>query len=136
MANRILNISSASGAVESVNGKVGVVVLDAEDVSAAERHVLIRTITGLTDTLVLADDGKYLRYTNAAAVTATVPPNASVAFPTGTVITMRQAGAGQVTLSAGAGVTLNGNLKTAEQHASIQIMKVDTDVWDVTGGVA
>jgi len=106
------------------------------DNDKAEKHVLIRAITGITDTLVLSDDGKYLRYTNAAAVTATVPPNASVAFPNGTVITMRQAGAGQVTLSAGAGVTLNGNLKTAEQHASIQIMKVDTDVWDVTGGVA
>ena len=77
-----------------------------------------------------------MRYTNAAAVTATVPPNASVAFNTGTVITMRQAGAGQVTLAAGAGVTLNGDLKTAAQHASIQIIKVGADVWDVTGGVA
>ena len=69
------------------------------DLDKTDKHVVIRTITGTTDTLVLTDDGKYLRYTNAAAVTATVPPNASVAFLTGTVITMRQAGAGQVTLS-------------------------------------
>ena len=106
------------------------------DLDKTDKHVVIRTITGTTDTLVLTDDGKYLRYTNAAAVTATVPPNASVAFITGTVITMRQAGAGQVTLAAGAGVTLNGDLKTAAQHASIQIIKVDADVWDVIGGVA
>ena len=113
-------------------------VVAVNDLSAnkADKHPIIRTITGTTDTLVLTDDGKYLRYTNAAAVTATVPPNASVAFITGTVITMRQAGAGQVTLAAGAGVTLNGDLKTAAQHASIQIIKVDTDVWDVIGGVA
>ena len=113
-------------------------VVSVNDLSAnkADKNPTIRTVTGTTDTLVLTDDDKYLRCTNAAAVTETVPPNSSVAFNVGSVITIRQAGAGQVTLAEGVGVTLNGNLKTAEQHASIQIMKVDTNVWDVIGGVA
>ena len=81
-------------------------------------------------------EGDYYRSTGASDVNATVPPNASVAYPVGTVITIRQAGNGVVTLVAGSGVTLNGDLKTAGQDKNISAVKLDTNLWDIVGGVA
>ena len=102
----------------------------------ADKYVSIRTQPADVDTLLVADDGGLVRYTAATATAVTVPQNSSVAFPVGTVITMRQAAAGVITLSGEGGTVLNGNVSTNGQNSSIQIMKVDTDVWDVIGGAA
>lgn len=95
------------------------------------------TVTDTTTarTLVLTDLGALLRMNNAAATTVTVPPNSSVAFPLSTPIHIRQIGAGQVTLAAGVGVTLNTpeTLKLRKQHSTVSIIQVSTNVWDVIG---
>lgn len=95
----------------------------------------IRTISGTTDTLVLADPGKHLRFTNAGAIAVTVPTNASVAIPVNSVITLYQVGAGVIALS-GAGVTLNGDTNSGGEGKAISLIKIATDEWDVIGGVA
>ena len=81
-------------------------------------------------------EGDYYRYTGASDASATVPPNSSQAYPIGAVITIRQAGAGVVTATAGSGVTINGDTKTADQNKAIQLVKIDTNIWDCIGGVA
>jgi hypothetical protein len=89
--------------------------------------------TGTSYTLVLTDNGKDVRCTNAAAVTLTVPPNSSVAFPVGSVVLFSQGGAGAVTATAGVGVTLraaNGAATTAI-YAGRGLEKTDTDTWRV-----
>lgn len=94
--------------------------------------------TGTTYTLVLTDVAKVISMSNAAAITLTVPTNASVAFPTGTQILVYQAGAGQITVS-GAGVTLRSSgsrLKTFGQYAVIGLLKIATDEWVVFGNTA
>jgi hypothetical protein len=95
----------------------------------------IRIITGTSDTLTAADADRYLRCTNAGAVTVTVPPDASVAFPVGTEVHLRQAGAGQVTIAEGSGVTVNTSetLALRKQHATITLLKVAADEWDLMG---
>ncbi len=86
-------------------------------------------------TLVLADAQTYVRMNLAGANTLTVPPNASVALPVGTQVIVRQAGAGQTTVAAGAGVTINTarTLKLRAQHSSATLIKVATNEWDLTG---
>jgi hypothetical protein len=86
-------------------------------------------------TLVLADAAKYVRMTSATAVDLTVPTNASVAFPVGTVIQIRQAGAGQITVVASGGVTVNTaeTLKLRKQGSTAALVKISTDGWDMTG---
>jgi hypothetical protein len=90
-------------------------------------------------TLELTDAGDYVDLTSASAVTVTVPPNASVAFPAGTTITLEQAGAGQVTVAAGAGVTVNVAAthlrKTAGQYAVVSLTKKAADVWTLYGNL-
>lgn len=81
----------------------------------------------------------YIQFTNTGAVTFTIPPNASVAFPIGTVISVEQNNTGTVTLTAGSGVTLNsrgGLLATAGRYAVAQAKKVATNTWTVIGDVA
>jgi len=87
--------------------------------------------TGTSYTLVLADVAKVITLTNAAAITLTVPTNASVAFPIGTQILLYQGGAGQVSLSY-AGVTMRSNgskYKINGQYAVAGLLKLATDEW-------
>lgn len=89
-------------------------------------------------TLVLADAGKLVEINHADAKTLTVPKNSVVAFPTGTMIAIRQKGAGQVTIAPVDGdVTINApdGLKLTAQYAMAGIMKIDTNVWTTVGSL-
>ncbi len=90
-------------------------------------------------TLVLADSGKLIEMNVAVANALTVPPNSSVAFPVGSVISVRQYGAGQTTITAGAGVTvrvLGGIAGMAGQYSEVTLTKRATDEWVLVGDVA
>lgn len=95
----------------------------------------INAQTGTSYTLVIGDAGKFVTMTNAAASTLTVPPNSSVAFAVGAIIEGAQLGAGQVTLTPGAGVTINGTpgLKVAAQYGTFGLLKTATDTWLAMG---
>lgn len=96
-------------------------------------------VAGTTYTLVLQDDGLWKRCTNAAAVTITIPPNSSVAFPVNSAVIFSQDGAGQVTIAAGAGVTLHsagGLVATSAQYAVVQIFQNTANVWTLFGSLA
>ena len=56
-------------------------------------------------TFVLSDAGKMMRCNSGVGVAWTIPPVASVAWPVGTAIVVRNVGAGVVTITRGAGVT-------------------------------
>src|SRR5574337_836762 len=62
--------------------------------------------TGTTYTLVAGDATKCVRCTNAAAITLTVPDNATAAIPVKSIIMVLQGGAGAITVTADSGVTL------------------------------
>lgn len=95
----------------------------------------INTDATTNRTLVIGDAGEYVRMTNAAANTVTVPLDSSVAFDIGTEIIVRQAGAGSTTIVATGGVTINtsNTLTIAAQHDSVSLVKVATDEWDLAG---
>lgn len=98
---------------------------------------LALTINDQTDSysLVLADATKYVRLNKATAVNLTVPANSTQAFPLGTQIPFRQVGAGQVTVVAAGGVTVNTaeTLLLRKQGSTGTLIKVATDAWDLTG---
>jgi len=95
--------------------------------------------TGTTYTLVLSDKDKLVTLSNASAIALTVPLNSSVAFPTGSVVNIQQLGAGAVTISGAAGVTITSTGATATapvtraQYSAASIIKVGTDSWTVIG---
>lgn len=98
----------------------------------------INNQAGTTYTFDTADArGRVTRFTAATAIAATVPTNAAVSIAVGSVITMRQVGDGQVTVSPSGGVTINipnGFVaKTARKGSVLMLHKVATNEWDLTG---
>ena len=75
---------------------------------------------------------------NASANTLTVPPNSSVAFPVGTSLLVVQTGAGQTTIAAGSGVTINSTpgLKLRDRWSAATLVKRATDTWLLIGDTA
>lgn len=137
-ASKLLGRGSSGGSGDTEEITLGNnLSMSGTTLSANSSILEINSQVGTTYTLVIGDAGKYLRMNNAASITFTVPLNSSVAFATGTVITVIQIGAGVVTVG-GSGVTLNAKdgLKTNGQYAALQLIKVATDTWDVIGGVA
>lgn len=105
---------------------------------AAASVIEANTQTGTTYTFALSDAGRCVEGNNAAAITFTIPPNASVAFPAGTVVEVYQAGTGQITVAPGAGVTLRApdGAKLAKQYASASLRQRTVDEWVLAGSVS
>jgi len=117
----------------------GQVLTAAELDAVATAMIAINAQTGTTYTTVLADDGKLITCDNGSAIALTIPPNSSVAYGIGTQINIMQLGAGQVTITAGAGVTLRSagsKLKTSAQYAVATCAKIATDTWVVVGNLS
>jgi hypothetical protein len=117
----------------------GQILTAAEMTNVATAMIALNAQTGTTYTAVLADDGKLITCDNGSAIALTIPPNSSVAFGIGTQINIMQLGAGQVTITAGAGVTLRSagsRLKTNGQYAVATCCKIATDTWVVIGNLA
>lgn len=93
--------------VHSYNQGITVAYDDANNRFTFTASSAVNTQTGTSYTFVAADAANIVTLNNAAAITVTVPPNSSVAFPIGTQIDVVQLGAGKVTLAQGAGVTIN-----------------------------
>jgi hypothetical protein len=98
----------------------------------------INTQTGTTYTAVLSDVGKFVTFSNASAITLTIPLNSTVAYAVGTNIDIVQLGAGQVTIAGAAGVTINGTpgLKTRAQYSGASIIQIATNTWVAIGDLA
>lgn len=104
---------------------------------AAWRPAIVATVASGTYTLVLTDQNRYLRCTDAGGCAITIPANGDVAFPVNTEIIIRQAAAGQVTVAGDGGVTVNVPdgfaAQTGWQGATVRIKKVAADEWDIWG---
>lgn len=98
------------------------------------------TATQDTDyTLVLNDAGRMKIHTSGTGHTYTIPTNASVAYPNGTIMLIRNIGAGVVTVARSGGVTLRRAGVATDANASIAqwgfatLVKDDTNVWSISG---
>ena len=87
------------------------------------------TLSSLTERDDLIEMG------SASALTLTIPPASAVDYPIGTSIDILQTGAGQVTIAAGAGVTVNATpgLKLRTTWSSCTLFKRAANTWVVYG---
>jgi hypothetical protein len=94
------------------------------------------TQTGTTYTLVAGDVGEYVTLNNASPITLTVPNSV---FTAGDTVNLVQLGAGQVTIAAGSGVTLNSEgskLKIKGQYGVATILFTSASTAVVLGNLA
>ena len=88
--------------------------------------------------MAITDDSKIIEINSATPVNLTVPLNSSVAFPTGTSITVLQTGAGQITVVPVSGVTINSTpgLKVRTQWSAATLLKRAENTWVLIGDLA
>ena len=85
--------------------------------------------TGTTYTLVAGDAGKTITLSNASPVAVTLPQDSTADLPDGAVVTFYNLGAGVVTISQGAGATLQGGPITLNQYASASVIKLSANTY-------
>lgn len=132
LANNSITIN---GSAVSLGGSVSGLALASDSSNYALRTPDANVQTA-SYTLALSDVGKIIEINNASAVTVTIPPNSSVAFPIGTIITVVQRGDGIITATPGSGVTVNswnGWLRSGGKTAYIFFRKISTNTWDFSG---
>ena len=139
----IVRGQSGSSAISHSGGAAVKHVFVSEALNAFEsglnETIPLNAQTGTTYTLVATDAGDLVTLTNASAIALTVPTNASVAFATGTQITITRAGAGSVTVAGAVGVTVNsadGFLKLRSQWSSATLIKTATNSWILIGDIS
>ena len=96
--------------------------------------------TGTSYTLTMFDANRVVTRSNSSANTTTVPTNASVPFPVGTVIPVVRLGSGVSSVAAATGVTINGNGSTPsfpipDQYQNAVLLKIGTNTWVLSGAV-
>lgn len=137
--------SSMHWAAKAFDSATAAATSEAQAEAAALAAVTAKFATIATDastarTLIKDDAGTYIRFTNAGAVTVTVPDDLTEAWSDGDEIHFHPTTAGTVTLSPGAGVTINapssGGLVLAEAHATATLKKVGPNEWDLFGLVS
>jgi hypothetical protein len=103
----------------------------------AEKGAPIKTVQANTYTLLLSDNGKYIRMANTGGVTITIPNNSTVAFNIGAeFIFVHSGGNNRMTFSNSAGVTLNsrnGVKYVYLQHLPVTLKKVAINEFDLAG---
>jgi hypothetical protein len=98
-------------------------------------YSVVENFSSTSYTLVLADAGKYKRYTNTVATTVTVPPQSSVTWVADTEIYFEQSNTGQITIAGGTGVTVvsSETLKTFARYSVIALKRTAENEWTLTG---
>jgi hypothetical protein len=103
--------------------------LKVDSVTPISQKTASYTLSSLTERDDLIEMG------SASALTLTIPPASAVDYPIGTSIDILQTGAGQVTIAAGAGVTVNSTpgLKLRTTWSSATLFKRAANTWVVFG---
>lgn len=146
VASDLSNHVADSGAGVHGATAIGASVLAAADAAAARTAVLAAplrpaqvNVAGTTKVFALTDEGAVVSSQSGSATEFTIPLNATVAFPVNTIINVEQHGSGALTITAVAGVTLNGvdggSEVIAAQWGAAAIRKIAADDWVITGSI-
>jgi hypothetical protein len=136
--NIVASDETITESIDKLDMAMGDMQEDIEAISQDRALVGINNQDQTTYTLAVSDAGKAVRIANANAITLTVPKNSVIAIPVNSVINVCQSGAGRITIAPVDGdVTLNkfGGLKSVGQYGYITLIKIDTNIWDVIGGI-
>lgn len=97
----------------------------------------VKTQTGTSHDLIASDDGKVVEMNNGSANTLTIQDQATGSYPATMMTSITQLGAGATTITAAAGVTLNGvsagSATIAARYDGVTLYKRTSDVWVLQG---
>ena len=145
-ANIFLGNSSNQSVATAVTGEVTISNTGVTEVTGIDGNISITGFrpysreTGTARTLSLTDAGTFISAENEDdPTTLTIPTNASVAFTAGTEIDFIQKTVQTLTLTAAAGVTLNGavagSVEVTAQWGGVTIKLIADDEWIAVGKI-
>ena len=121
-------------ALITIDGETTQVVVQTPGVQGPAGVAQFFDVAGTTHTLLEANRSRIGRFTSSSAVTVTVPAGLSSNFD----CMILQLGTGQITIQAGAGVTLRSGqsaFRTAYRYASVSVICIGTNEFLVSGEV-
>lgn len=107
-----------------------------EDLGGSAAGAPVATVSGTSHDITAAEVGSYLRFTSSSAKTCTFRPESTEALPAAGEWHVRNAGAGDLTLTPGSGVTLNASYSgtlVIPPQGTATVKRVAADVFDVMG---
>ena len=144
-ANIFLGNSSNQSVATAVTGEVTISNTGVTEVTSIDGNISIQGFrpysreTTTERTLALTDAGTFISAENVGGTEVTIPTNATVAFTQGTEIDFIQKTAGTLTLTAAAGVTLNGavagSVAVTAQWGGVTIKLIADDEWIAVGKI-
>jgi hypothetical protein len=130
VGDKRLTTHTHAGGANGVNiAQSSVTGLTAELGSKVDYALPTNAQTGTTYTFVLADGNKLTTASNASAVTLTIPPQSSVAWPADAIIRVVNYGAGALTIAGGSGVTVTNTATTLAQFQSAAAIRTAENAW-------
>lgn len=113
-------------------------IIEANETAADDKAPLLLVENVQTDdyTFDLSDSARVVAVNSANAKTVTIPPNSSVEFPVGTVVNVYRAGAGDVSVVGGSGVTVRNAGDVSDQFGEVSCRKRAADEWVLVGQVS
>jgi hypothetical protein len=137
--------TAVNNLLETTNSEDGQVIgsdgTNAAWTNQAQINRPITTESSTSRSLTLTDKNTIIRCTNSSPTTITIPLDSSVAYDTGNSIEIyRSLGAGEVTVQAPSGVTLNGvdngSAVISAENNTLEIIKINTNAWEALYNVA
>jgi len=119
-----------------IDEEVAVVYFDGDWIPLVDAGAATVTVTGTSGNLSPANVGKYQRWTNGSAKTLTVQPESTTAQPGDGEWHIRNAGATDLEIAEGSGVTVNppaGGTLLIPEGGTVTLKKVATDEFDLFG---
>jgi hypothetical protein len=110
-------------------------LIQKSQLDAAQAALVLTTISQTVTaavTLALTDQSKIVAVNHSSLTTnvvVTIPANATVAFPVGSVVEVLSIGAGGTKISPAAGVTLNGSSIAYPGYGAVRLVKTATNTW-------
>lgn len=137
--SHLLNIKTNNTTALSIASNGAATFLNDLSVTGVFREtVTTNTQTTSSYSIVLTDNGKLILMNVAISNNLTIPLNSSINFPVGTKIDVSSIGAGQTTIVATSGVTINsagGALKLRLQYSGATLVQTATNVWSLFGDI-
>lgn len=140
-----LGNASNQSVATAVTGEVTISNTGVTEVTGIDGNISIQGFrpylreTTTERTLALTDAGTFISAENASGTEVTIPTNATIAFTQGTEIDFIQKTAGTLTLTAAAGVTLNGavagSVAVTAQWGGVTIKLIATNEWIAVGKI-
>jgi len=102
---------------------------------ADTRSLITENLQTESYTLQLSDRNKVVAMNNPSSATVTIPTNASVAFPIGSIVNVYAMSNQNLTIAGASGVTVRNAGRLFERYVEVSLRKRATDEWVASGNI-